>query len=76
MVRFVRAHDIWPILSRNLTEAETDSEVRQKLLPLAEISSIIPINLPWLNRELAFSLGLLNLYDLAILIGRNIAPTM
>ena len=66
MIEFVYSHDLRPILGRDLS----DEELREQLLPQAKIAAKLPINLAYVNRELAMSLAVLSLYDLAVLIGK------
>ena len=67
MMQFVKAHDLKRILGEHLT----DKELREQLLPQAEIAAQLPINLKYVNRELVMNLAILSLYDLAVLIGES-----
>jgi len=67
MMQFVKAHDLKRILGEDLT----DKQLKQQLLPQAEIAARLPINLKYVNRELVMHLAILSLYDLAVLIGES-----
>ena len=67
MLAFVKAHD----LSRIIGEDLTDKQLRQQLLPQAEIAAQLPINLTYVYRELVMNLAILGLYDLVVLIGES-----
>ena len=68
MMEFMKAHDLKRIFGENLT----DKQLRQQLLPQAEIAAKLPINLAYLDRELVMDLAVLCLYDLAMLIGESL----
>ena len=68
MLEFVKAHDLGRIFGEGLT----DEQLRQQLLPQAKIAAKLPINLPYLDRELVIDLAVLCLYDLAMLIGESL----
>jgi len=69
MIKFVKEHDLMPIIGRNLS----DEELKVQLRPQAEIASRLPQQLGFLDRERTMQLAVMSLYDLAVLVDDSIS---
>ena len=67
MIHYVEIHNLEYMFG------STYEEQRRVLLPQAEIASQLPLKLKYIKTDLAISLVVMSLYDLAILIGRCIS---